>query len=134
MSGKVLKLAGAAALFLAAGGLAGCVSVHTPPVDRRVTVAADLGSDIWVTDVRCAKGASDQDHYVFQANMVNNTSSKLAVTYRVTWLDASGVQVDSLMSHWQHKVILPKDIVALKSVAPTPDTADFRFYVMRDRR
>ena len=30
---------------------AGCVSYHTPPEDRRVTVSPDLGTCVWVTDV-----------------------------------------------------------------------------------
>ena len=55
--------------FLAAalaGLVAGCISYHTPPMDRRVTVAPNLGTAVWVTDVRLAKGPSS--HFTMQAN------------------------------------------------------------------
>ncbi|MBQ4198476.1 MAG: hypothetical protein II649_01210, partial [Kiritimatiellae bacterium] len=60
--------------FIAAvlAGLAtGCISYHTPPMDRRVTVSPNLGTAVWVTDVRLAKGPSS--HFTMQANVVNNT-------------------------------------------------------------
>ena len=70
--------------FLAAalaGLVAGCISYHTPPMDRRVTVAPDLGAAVWVTDVRLAKGPSS--HFTLQANVVNNTSGVVRMEYRV---------------------------------------------------
>ena len=70
--------------FLAAalaGLMAGCISYHTPPMDRRVTVAPDLGTAVWVTDVRLAKGSSS--HFTLQANVVNNTDGVVRMEYRV---------------------------------------------------
>ena len=109
----------------------GCVSYHTPPMDRRVTVAEDLGTAVWVTDVRCAKGTSP--YATFQANVVNNTSHDLGVEWKVVWLDANGVTIDSLVSTWNKIMLAPKDIQALKGTAPRPDAADMLFYVRRLR-
>ena len=114
-----------------AGLVAGCISYHTPPMDRRVTIAEDLGTAVWVTDVRCAKGASP--YATFQANVVNNTSYDLGVEWKVVWLDANGVTIDSLVSTWNKVMLAPRDIQALKGTAPRPDAADMLFYVRRLR-
>ena len=67
----------------------GCVATNVPPPDRRVTIAPDLGTSVYVTDVRCVKGPTGI--YTFQANVVNNTGSDRAVQWKVVWLDADGV-------------------------------------------
>ena len=114
-----------------AGLVGGCVSTNVPPMDRRVTIAEDLGTSVYVTDVRCAKGASS--YATFQANVVTNTSHDLGVEYKVVWLDADGITIDSLVSTWNKIMLAPKDIQALKATAPRPDAADMLFYVRRLR-
>jgi uncharacterized protein YcfL len=121
--------------FLAAalvGLVAGCISYHTPPMDRRVTVAPDLGAAVWVTDVRLAKGPSS--HFTMQANVVNNTSGVVRMEYRVEWLDAAGMAIPSVVSTWQPMSAAPRAVVPLQATAPTPDAVDFRFYVQAERR
>ena len=121
--------------FLAAalaGLVAGCVSYHTPPMDRRVTVAPDMGAAVWVTDVRLAKGPSS--HFTMQANVVNNTSGVVRMEYRVEWLDAAGMAIPSVVSTWQPMSSAPRAVVPLQATAPTPDAVDFRFYVQAERR
>lgn len=120
------------ASIIALGALGGCRTYHTPPMDRRITVSPDLGYRVWVTDVRLAKVESDQ--YTFQANIVNNTYGVQRLEYRVAWLDANGVEMDSVMSTWQKRSVAGREVVALKAVAPSPDACDFRFYVQRERR
>lgn len=105
----------------------GCVAVHQPPIDRRITIAENLGSALYITDVKCAKG--DSNHYVFQANAVNNTRSVLRLRYKVVWLDANGIEIPTVLSTWQPFSIAPKDIAGLRAVAPVPEAADMRFYV-----
>jgi len=124
------KLLVALGLVLAAV-FGGCVSKPIPPMDRRVTVAEDLGCDAYVTDVRCVKNPGG--YLVFQANVVNNTASDLGVEWKVQWLDATGVEIDSIVSTWNKLMISAKDIRALKGVAPQLDAADMRFYVRRLR-
>ena len=111
---------------------AGCVATHVPPVDRRVTIAENIAGDVYVSDVRCAKGTSD--HLTFQANVVNLTSREQWVDWKVVWLDAAGLELDSIVSTWSSAAIAPKDIRALKGTAPHPAAADMRFYLRRTVR
>lgn len=107
--------------------MSGCVSSPVPPQDRRVTISPNLGNRVYVTDVRCAKGASE--YLTFQANVVNNTGYEMRVQWKVQWLDADGIEIDSLVSSWSSGAIQPYDIKGLKSTAPRADAADMRFYV-----
>lgn len=109
----------------------GCVATNLPPMDRRVTIADDLGSSVFVTDVRCAKGGSS--YYTFQANVVNNTWHDLGVEWKVVWLDANGVAIDSIVSTWNKLMLPPNDVQALKNTAPQLDAVDMLFYVRRLR-
>ena len=111
----------------AAASLVGCVSVPVPPMDSRVTVAPNLGNKLYVTDVRCAKGSSE--YLTFQANVVNNTRSELRVQWKVQWLDADGMEIESAVSTWNDVAVQPFDIKGLKGTAPRADAADMRFYV-----
>ncbi len=108
---------------------AGCKATNVPPPDRRVTIAPDLGTSIYVTDVRCTKGSSDC--YTFQANVVNNTSSERAVEWKVVWLDSDGMEIDSTVSTWAARMIQPYEVCALKGTAPTQAAVDMMFYVRR---
>lgn len=119
--------------LLALGALCtGCVATHVQPVDRRVTIAENIAGDVYVSDVRCAKGTSD--HLTFQANVVNLTSREQWVDWKVVWLDAAGMELDSIVGTWSSAAIAPKDIRALKGTAPRPDAADMRFYLRRTVR
>ena len=115
-----------------AGLVAGCISYHTPPMDRRVTVSPDLGMDVWVTDVRLAKGPSS--HFTLQANVVNNTDGVMRMEYRVDWLDATGSAIPSVVSTWQPMSAAAREVVPLQATAPSPAAVDFRFYVQAERR
>ena len=125
---RIAKLAMSA---LGAVALCGCVATNVPPPDRRVTIAEDLGTSVYITDIRCAKGASD--YATLQTNVVNNTSSDLAIEWKVVWLDADGVAIDSLVSTWNKLMLAPNDVSALKNTAPRTDAADMLFYLRRMR-
>ena len=114
------------------GLVAGCISYHTPPLDRRVTVSPDLGTAVWVTDVRLTKGPSS--HFTLQANVVNNTDGVMRMEYRVDWLDATGSAIPSVVSTWQPMSAAAREVVPLQATAPSPAAVDFRFYVQPERR
>lgn len=122
-------------IALLAAGLGGCAltpeSVEAP-VDRRVTIAADLARDILVTDVKCVRGASNV--LTFQANVVNHTVKDCGLEWRLVWLDATGLEIESAVSNWTKLMIAPQDIAALVGTASTPNAVDMRFYVRRLRR
>ena len=114
------------------GLVAGCVSYHTPPMDRRVTVSPYLGTAVWVTDVRLAKGPSS--HFTMQANVVNNTDGVVRMEYRVDWLDATGSAIPSVVSTWQPMSAAGREVVPLQATAPSPAAVDFRLYVQPERQ
>ena len=102
-----------------------------PPADTRVTIAADMAGDIVVSDMRCPKNASG--FLTLQANVVNVRTDDRGVEWKVAWLDSGGVEIDSLASVWNKAMLAPNEIKGLKSTAPSPAAADFRFYVRRLR-
>ena len=106
---------------------AGCVSYHTPPEDRRVTVSPDLGTCVWVTDVRLTKAQSQ--HYTLQANVANNTDGVVRMEYKVVWLDPNGAEIPSVVSTWQPMSAAARNVVGLTATAPAPEAVDFRLYV-----
>lgn len=120
-------------LMLAAASIAlgGCIAYNTPPGDRRVTLAPELGSDVVVTDIRMARDQSR--HYVMQANLVNNTDSVKKLEYRVCWLGETGLEIQSIASNWRFKSLAPREVVALKAVAPVEYACDFTFHVQEAR-
>jgi uncharacterized protein YcfL len=65
--------------------------------------------------------------------VVNTPSHGLGVEYRVVWLDANGITIDSLVSTWNKVMLAPKDIQALKGTSSSMDAADMLFYVRRLR-
>ena len=120
-------------LTVIAAALTGCVSDNSAPLtDSRITLAEDLANDVYITDVRCTKGTSD--FLTFQANMINNLRSPLAVEWKVLWLDADGLEIESVVSSWNALVIQPNEIRGLKGTAPKPDVADMRFYARKAKR
>lgn len=125
------KLVGIVMAGVASVVLTGCVSAPLPPLDTRVTVAEDVRRDLYVTDVRCSKG--NGEFYVFQANVVNNSRTDIALEYKVQWLDRDGIAIDSIVSGWQKALVAAKEIRGLKATAPRRDAADMRFYVRRMR-
>lgn len=107
--------------------LGGCIAYNTPPGDRRVTMAPEIRQDIVVTDVRMVRDTSR--HYVFQANIVNNTDDVRKLEYRVVWIGENGLEIQSIASNWRFKSLAPREIAALKAVAPVEYACDFRFHV-----
>ena len=131
-----MKRLAMAALVAAAGVLTGGIAppqnVGEAPMDTRVTISPDLSGDVVVTDVRCVKRGSE--FLTLQANLVNNCSCPLAVDWRVQWLDADGVEIDSVVSTWNARMLQPHEICGLKATAPTPAAADMRFYARKSVR
>lgn len=122
-----------AAFVVVTCAFAGCITPPQnnldadAPADTRVTVSPDLSGDVVVTDVRCTKGQSQ--FLIFQANLANACNCALPVEWKVQWLDADGVEIDSVVSTWNARVLQPYELCGLKSVAPLPSAVDMRFYV-----
>ena len=123
------KLLAMATVALVAAAFSGCSTL--PPADTRVTVAADVAGDVVISDIRCPKNQSG--FLTFQANVVNVRSGDRGVEWKVAWLDAEGVEIETLLSSWNKVVLAPNEIKGLKATAPSPDAVDMRFYLRRLR-
>ena len=117
------------AMAVAAAAFSGCSTL--PPADTRVTIAADVAGDVVISDIRCPRNQAG--FLTFQANVVNVRSGERGVEWKVAWLDADGVEIDTLLSSWNKVVLAPNEIRVLKATAPRPDAADMRFYLRRLR-
>ena len=122
------------------------VGCGKPSVDERINVSRDIGSDtllsniiirpigdVWswligegieVRDVRT--GTNNAGFMVLQVSGYNKAHSKKEFQYKVEWLDASGMAIDSKMSVWQRASAMPKSDFRFASVAPTKNAVDFR--------
>ena len=123
------KLLAIATMVAAVAALSGCSTL--PPVDTRVTVAADVAGDVVISDIRCPRNQAG--FLTFQANVVNLRSGERGVEWKVAWLDADGVEIETLLSSWNKVMLGPNEIKGLRATAPRPDAADMRFYIRRLR-
>jgi uncharacterized protein YcfL len=48
------------------------------------------------------------------------------VLYKFTWFDGNGMEVESILSSWHERRIIPGETVQFQSVAPRKDCKDFR--------
>lgn len=110
--------------------LTGCVieTTYTPlPMDTRVTIAPDLGVGwIYISSVRCLRNESG--FICVQANVVNNLDYPIAIEWKVQWLDAAGLEIESAVSTWSDIALAAREIKGLKAVSNTPAAADMRIY------
>jgi len=123
------KLLAIATMAVAAAAISGCSTL--PPADTRVTVAADVAGDVVISDIRCPRNQAG--FLTLQANVVNVRSGERGVEWKVAWLDADGVEIETLLSSWNKVMLAPNEIKGLKATAPRPDAADMRFYMRRLR-
>lgn len=102
------------------------------PADCRVTIAADLASDMTVVGLRCVRNAGG--YLEMQANVVNNLTNDRGIEWRIVWLDANGLELPSAVSNWTKRMVAPKDFAEVKCVAASLEAVDFRFHLRRLRR
>ena len=58
---------------------------------------------------------------------------KYHIRYKFTWYDQAGMAVETVLSDWQDKWILPGETVQFQSVAPSPACKDFRLNLMEGK-
>lgn len=58
---------------------------------------------------------------------------KYHIRYKFTWFDQAGMAVNTVLSDWQDKWILPGETVQFQSIAPTPECKDFRLNLIEGK-
>ena len=101
-------------------------------LDTNVIVSNDISHKIKLMDVRCVR--NETGYCVAQANVHNVSSGEVTIEWKVQWLDANGVEIESLVSTWQKQAIPAQDIKGLRNVASSKDAVTMRFYVRRMKR
>ena len=110
--------------------LLGCATAKF--LDTNVIISNDISHKIKLMDVRCVR--DETGYCVAQANVHNISSGEITIEWKVQWLDANGVEIESLVNTWQKQAIPAQDIKGLRNVAPSKDAVTMRFYVRRLKR
>jgi len=110
----------------------GCASTAVPPVDSRVTIAADLADDIQVMGLKCVRDAGG--YLELQSTLVNRMATDCEIEWRVAWLGTDGLEIPSAVSNWSKRMLSANDVGGMRNVAPSKDAVDFRLNLRRLRR
>jgi uncharacterized protein YcfL len=129
-------------LFVVTLTLVGCYQ----PKDTRVSVKEDIRSDSLETnivtkpiihafsfligegiEIRQAVTYVNKDGFMqLDVNGYNRSFNTIRFEYKVEWLDASGLVIDSVTSKWLLTSAAGKSDFAIKSVAPRTSAVNFR--------
>ena len=123
------------ALAAATFALAGCTTVNTVEnaqkegqrtmiTDQRVITDASLNRKVAIVGLNSA--TTPGGLLKLQVEVENHTRSLQRFLYRVEWFDASGMQVNNVMSAAIPEQIEGKESKFISSIAPHPGCRDFR--------
>ena len=107
--------------------LAGCGS--TKVQDPRIIIDGSVSRYIDVDNVRCFKNESGFP--VFYADVTSLYRKELAIEWKVQWLDANGIEIESAVSTWQKNAIASHDIKGIRNVAPSKEAVTMRVYIRK---
>lgn len=99
--------------------------------DARLRIAPNVAGSLRIVDARMAKGASDV--YRLQLTFENLRSSPVRFFYRVSWLDASGMEIPSTLSSWRADALGPRELRPVSAVAPSAGAVDFLVQVQAEK-
>ena len=116
-----------ALVVLTMGLLLGCGGGRF--LDTNIIIGKDISRKVKVMDVRCVR--NETGYCVAQANVHNISNREVTIEWKVQWLDANGVEIESLVSTWQKQAIPAQDIKGLRNVASSKDAVTMRFYVRK---
>ncbi|MDR2844675.1 MAG: YcfL family protein [Puniceicoccales bacterium] len=128
---------------------AGC-AVEPTPADPRVTLEPDLAQYIIVAPVlvrhndagipeiaatvRRNEAAPSRDTSRSNSTAKNDGAVATDYEYRVTWKDAKGFPINTVIGTWNHFTLLPNAQYTFRVVGPSRDAADFNIYLRRAPR
>ena len=135
--GPVRILIRAIVTFVWAASLAGCAggaAVATSPWwEPHLTVDRDLKAR-GLREIRLSRSRSESGFLRIAGEYVNRSDAKLSAIYRFTWLDESGMPVESILSNWEAVHALPRARATFSGIAPRADIQHFRVELMAAHR
>lgn len=135
--GPVRILIRAIVTFVWAASLAGCaggaVVATSPWWEPHLTVDRDLKAR-GLREIRLSRSRSESGFLRIAGEYVNRSDAKLSAIYRFTWLDESGMPVESILSNWEAVHALPRARATFSGIAPRADIQHFRVELMAAHR
>lgn len=135
--GPVRILIRAIVTFVWAASLAGCaggaVVATSPWWEPHLTVDRDLKAR-GLREIRLSQSRSESGFLRIAGEYVNRSDAKLSAIYRFTWLDESGMPVESILSNWEAVHALPRARATFSGIAPRADIQHFRVELMAAHR
>jgi len=104
-------------------------NIITRPITGIISIL--IGEGIVVNNIKEAR--TPEGFLEVQVSGYNKSQYKKIIEYRTDWLDANGMQIDTVMSKWQTMSAMPKSGFLFKVTAPTAEAADYRINTRRAR-
>lgn len=128
--GAVVSIAWGASLT----GCTGAAVVAAPPWwEPHLTVDRDLKAR-GLREIRLTRSRSESGFLRIAGEYVNRSDAKLSAVYRFTWLDESGMPVESILGSWEAVHALPRARATFSGIAPRADVQHFRVELMAAHR
>lgn len=116
-----------------AGCAGGAVVATSPWWESHLTVDRDLKAR-GLREIRLSRSRSKSGFLRIAGEYVNRSDAKLSAIYRFTWLDESGMPVESILSNWEAVHALPRARAMFSGIAPRADIQHFRVELMAAHR
>ncbi len=97
-------------------------NIITRPIGNFVSFM--LGEGIEVTNV--TDRVSPQGFLEVQVEGMNHAKVRKVFDYRVEWKDKDGMVLDTVMTHWISKSVMPRSAFSFRVIAPNPQATDYR--------
>lgn len=128
--GAIVSIAWGANLI----GCTGVAVVAAPPWwEPHLTVDGDLKAR-GLREIRLTRSRSESGFLRIAGEYVNRSDAKLSAIYRFTWLDESGMPVESILGSWEAVHALPRARATFSGIAPRADIQHFRVELMAAHR
>lgn len=126
----IVNFAAVAAAFALCA--AGCASAPSPG-DADPRIAIDRSAANLVRTVAVDYGTSKSDTPTLSVTVKSISGSTRKLQYRVVWMGANGLPLDSALSVWKIMTLDPGEIGDCRAIAPRSDVHSFRFELRKAR-
>ena len=128
--GAILSVILGASLTGCAGG---AIAAAPPWWEPHLTLDPDLKAR-GLREIRLTRSRSESGFLRIVGEYVNRSDAKLSAIYRFTWLDVSGMPVESILGGWEAVHALPRARATFSGISPRADVQDFRVELLAVHR
>lgn len=106
----------------------------TRPIPELKRVFMDGGLEKNVEVVSINQGIANEDLLRIQVNLKNLTKKSMNLNYKVEWMDQDGIVLNDSSATWLPLYVRGAEIVAVQSVATSPNAKNFWLKLQRAKR